>query len=394
MKMAIPIRKYIDIATTIPSSVVGERDFSGMLFTKDGMKDTVPSAYTDIKTKYESGKPVSLGADGIAACFETDSDIAVAAGKYFGYSGGTRVPSILNVCLVTTTAKAAYDACVAETVNFGAFTFIGSDFALGATSSGGLLDVAVANDGYDTMLQMVIACEPSQASAYAEALDGMKMVHVVVADAEDGSGSGFGVNFGAMPAVAWYASVNYNSVNASATIDYKQFGGEPALVKEGSTKDAYDALKLNYIGEVKTYGTTISFYQTGVNMNGVDTGTIRDASWIKGQIEKSYFDLQLNSQKLGANLAGEAAVANMVVEVANRAIANGCILLDKPLDASQVSLITEYTGNENAAVQVQSAGFYVDTKIVKSDGKYVVQYTLVYGKGDHIVKVTGTHVLV
>ena len=391
--MAIPIRNYIEIKTQLVASVAGERDFSGMVFTIDGMKETVPTAYASVKAAYNEGKPVALDSSGILACFDSDSDIAVFAGKYFGYSGGTRTPSIINVCKVLSTAKAAYDLCVEETVNFGAFTFLG-DFPIGTVGSNGLLDVAQANDNLDAMLQMVIACDADNVEAYSEALADLKMTHLVVATPEDGSGSGTETNFGAFPAVAWYAGVNYNARGASGTIDYKQFGGEPAEVKDETTKRAYDLLNANYIGQVKTYGSTISFYQTGVNMNGVDMGVMRDASWIKGQIEAGYFDLQLNTQKLAADASGEAAVQNLVVSVANRAISNGCILMDKALDATQIAAINSYANDEFASAQVQSAGYYVAAEIVKVDKKYHVQYTLIYGKGDHIVKVDGTHVLV
>lgn len=386
--MAIPIRNYIEIKTQLVQSIAGERDFSGMVFSSDSMKDTVPAAYSEAKSNYNDGKPVALDSDGIAACFATSSDVAVFAGKYFAYNGGTKTPSILNVCKVLTTPKAAYDLCTTETVNFGAFTFLG-DFDLGTESSGDLLEVAKANDNFDAMLQMVIACGSSDVSTYASALSGLSMTHLVVSTPADSA-----TNFGAAPAVSWYASVNYNSVNSSATIDYKQFGGEPAEVTDGTTKASYDTLRANYIGEVKTYGSTIRFYQTGVNMNGVDMGVMRDASWIKGQIEAGYFDLQLNSQKLAADLSGEAAITNLVIGVANRAIGNGSILIDKPLDATQIATINRYANDDNASDQVQATGYYIATEIVKVDAKYHVQYTLIYGKGDHIVKVDGTHVLV
>ena len=391
--MAIPIRNYIEIKTQLAAAVVGERDFSGMVFSSASMLGEVPSAYADKKAKYELGLPVDLDSDGVTACFGSDSDIAVFAGKYFGYSGGTRTPSILNVCKVLSTAKAAYDACTTETVNFGAFTFLG-DFPLGTGADGGLLEVAKTNDNMDTMLQMVIAVDADSAGDFAEALAGLALTHVVVSTPIDDSGSDIETNFGAAPAVAWYAAVNYNSRNASATIDYKQFGGEKAEVTDQTTKTAYDALNLNYIGQVKTYGQTISFYQQGVNMNGVDMGTMRDAAWIKGQIEVGYFNLQLNSQKLAADLSGEAAVTNLIIGVANRAIGNGSILIEKPLDAMQVSLVNSYANDELAASIVQSSGYYVATEIVKVNDKYHVQYTLIYGKGDHIVKVDGTHILV
>lgn len=386
--MAIPIRNYIEIKTRLSSTVVGERDFSGMVFTEGDMKDTVPSEYAAVKASYDLGHPVALDSTGVAACFDTGSDEASFAGAYFGYSGGTRTPSILNFCKVLTTAKAAYDACVEDTVNFGAFTFLG-DFELGTATGGGILEVATANDGSDAMLQLVVAADATDVVSYATALDGLTMTHLVASTPETGA-----VNLGAAPAVAWYASVNYNVAGSAGTIDYKQFGGFSAEVTTQALKTSYDSKHINYIGEVKTYGSTISFYQTGVNMNGVDMGTMRDAAWIKGQIEAGYFNLQLSVQKLSADLSGEAKVTNLVLGVANRAIGNGCILVDKPLTTEQIAAINTYAGNDSAADQVQSTGYYVSTQIVQVDSKYHVQYTLIYGKGDHIVKVDGTHIVV
>ena len=394
--MAIPIRNYIDISTTLAGATVGERDFSGLIFTADAMKAEVPSAYAAIKQKYDAGLPVSLSRDGVTACFDSTTDAAIFAGKYFGYNGGNRRPSILNVCLVTSTPKAAYDTCINETVNFGAFTFVG-DFSFGNGSDGGLLEVAKANDGNDAMLQMVIAADDDNVVSYAESLKDLKMTHLVastVIDESDSGDSGSGTNYGAWPAVAWYASVNYNGAGASGTIDYKQFAVDRAEVATQEIKDAYDALFINYIGEVKTYGSILRFYQTGVNMNGVDMGVMRDAAWIKGQVESGYFNLQLSMPKIPADASGEALVTNLVVGVANRAIDAGAILIEKPLDAEQIALVNAYANDEMAASNLQSVGYYVASRIIKVNQKYQVEYTLIYGKGDHIVKVSGTHILI
>ena len=390
--MAIPIRNYIEIKTRLTSAVVGERDFSGMVFTEGDMLETVPTEYASIKTRYNSGLPVALDSAGVLACFGSSSDESSFAATYFGYSGGTRTPSILNFCKIldseSETAKTAYDRCINDTVNFGAFTFLG-DISLGTASSGGILEVALANDGSDAMLQLVVATDSTNVSSYATALKDLQMTHLVVSTPESSA-----TNLGAAPVVAWYAAVNYNAAGSSGTIDYKQFAGLPAEVKTQATKSSYDSLHANYIGEVKTYGSTIAFYQTGVNMNGVDMGTMRDAAWIKGQIETGYFNLQLSVQKLSADRAGEAKVTNLVVGVANRAIGNGCILVDKPLSNAQIAAINSYAETDMAADEVQSTGYFVDTKIVQVGDKYHVQYTLIYGKGDHIVKVDGTHIVV
>ena len=78
--MAIPIRNYIEIKTRMSSTVVGERDFSGMVFTEGDMKETVPSEYTEIKARYNLGHPIALDSAGVAACFDADSDEASFAG--------------------------------------------------------------------------------------------------------------------------------------------------------------------------------------------------------------------------------------------------------------------------------------------------------------------------
>lgn len=98
--------------------------------------------------------------------------------------------------------------------------------------------------------------------------------------------------------------------------------------------------------------------------------------------------------KIPADASGEALVSNLVVGVANRGIDAGVILLEKPLDAEQVSLVNAYANDDMAASNLQSVGYYVSTEIVKVSEKYHVQYTLIYGKGDHIVKVSGSHILV
>lgn len=39
--MAIPIKEYIDIGSTVLNSSVGDIDFSGLVFTTDAMNETV-----------------------------------------------------------------------------------------------------------------------------------------------------------------------------------------------------------------------------------------------------------------------------------------------------------------------------------------------------------------
>ena len=85
----------------------------------------------------------------------------------------------------------------------------------------------------------------------------------------------------------------------------------------------------------------------------------------------------------------------MVIDVAERALDNGCILNDKPLSDSVRAEINMYANNANAADVVTRNGYYIDAQIVteSGSGKYVCQYILIYAKADHIMKVAGTHII-
>ena len=194
--------------------------------------------------------------------------------------------------------------------------------------------------------------------------------------------------------LAWYASVDYGKIASAGTIDYKQFGGHSATVTTDTAKIAADTLKVNYIGLVQDYGNGLKFYQRGVNMDGTDLGVVRDMCWINSEIVREYFALQNNAQRIPANHVGCAMVRNIVVGVADRAIANGSILVDKPLTEAQINQIKFYANDDRAADEVASSGYYIKVELVKDGDKYRVLYTLIYAKGDHIQKVDGQHILV
>lgn len=435
--MAIPISNYIEIGSRIIGGTVENRDFSGLVITKNAMKATVPEEYAQTKKDYAAGKAVAITMDDINACFD-DGDIKTFAAQYFGYNGGNRKPSILNVAWVVQAASAystttaykvgdrvtntsktyvciedctagtwatnedsfeecvasdaapvdTYNRVVAETINWGSCTVLG----VISTSAGTGVDftvaqikaIADANEDLDAENVFIVCGTTTNVSQFGTNFDGNRYTHVVIASDK----------YGAWMPMAWYASVNYNLSNASASIDFKQFSGATAVVTTQADKTTYDGKHFNYIGKVQVYGTGLSFYQQGANMDGTDLGVIRDSAWLKGLITVDYFNLQSSVQKLPANYVGAAMVRNIVVSAATNGIANGVILLDKPLDSNMISQINQYAGNDYAADEVAASGYYVDTKIVKDGSRYVCQYTLVYAKGDHIGKVEGVHVLV
>lgn len=398
--MAIPISNYIDIKSVIVQGSVGTHDFSGLVFTGDSMLDTADST---IKEKYDNGDVVALTRDAITMCFAENTHVSKYAPLYFGYGGGNKTPSIINVKKVSSgTALAAYESAIAQTTNFGAFTFLDSDLqTIGTSGSGGILDVGVACKNSENVL--VVSCTPQNEASTKSAFTGNDMVHVVVnshmteivpASAAN-ENQAVTSNFGSWCFMSWYAAVDYTMTDASSTIDYKQFPEAIAEVTTEMAKNSYDNDHVNYVGLVQVNGTNLSFYQRGVQMSGVDSGVIRDKVWISGEIAAGWLSIASTANKIPANYLGAAMVRAMVADVANKGVNNGAILLDKPLTGAQIAAIRAYTNREDAADQVQNNGYYIDTNITQeTDGRYVCQYILIYAKGDHIGKVSGTNYLV
>lgn len=381
--MSIPINNYIDVNVEVTSALVGERDFSGLLFTTEAMKETVPDSLANVKTAYSgtSAKAVSLTYSEIAALFDEESKTAKFAAKYFGYSAVGSSPRVLNVAKYTVGAeKTAFDSVVQDFTNFGSVTFLDG----GSETNDSIATIASAAGNLGVAFIATVDAGDTYPDFATHA-----NVHTVIGNPEDG------VNYAAWMPMAWYASVNYNSPNASGSINYKQFGGEIATINTADGKSAADTAKVNYIGQVQVYGSNIAFYQRGINGDGkTELGVFRDTVWLKSYIESAWFNLAGVMKKIPANAAGAGYVYSLVTEAASKAVTNGVILVDKPLSVAAKSTITMYTGDAGAADTVQTQGFYITTKLVETDGKYACQYLLVYAKADSIFKVEGTHVLV
>lgn len=381
--MSIPIDNYIDVNVEVTSALVGERDFSGLLFTTEAMKETVPDSLANVKTAYSgtSAKAVSLTYSEIAALFDANSKTVKFAAKYFGYSAAGSSPRVLNIAKYTVGSEStAFNSVIQDFTNFGSVAFLG-----GNDDTNDSIDPLASAAGN---LGVAFIATVDAGDAYPDFAT-HENVHTVIGNPEDG------VNYAAWMPMAWYASVNYNSPNASGSINYKQFGGETATINTSAGKSAADTANVNYIGQVQVYGSNIAFYQRGINGDGkTELGVFRDTVWLKSYIESAWFNLAGGMKKIPANASGAGYVYSLVTEAASKAVTNGVILVDKPLSVSAKSTITMYAGDAGAADTVQTQGFYVTTKLVETDGKYACQYLLIYAKADSIFKVEGTHTLV
>ena len=388
---AIPITEYIDVGTKVLTGGVAEVDFSALVFTKESMKSSIAEPYAtslaDQISDYEDGKVITLTKDAIEALFDA-GPLTTWCGKYFGYSNDGRATSVVNLYKVGSgvAAKQAYDAALADFTNFGSIAFVGKDF-----TPQSLQTVATANES--TGYALSVSCVPTVYSTTAGYFADCKNVFLAQ-DVDETIGEDT-VNLGSWMFCAWCATSNYNRAQMADSIDFKEFGGATATVLDAVSKSARDAARVNYIGKTQTHGLQRQFMQPGLMMDGTDAGVWRDAQWIKAMVEIGWINLATNG-KVPANYVGCAKVRSLVVDVATRAIDAGAILVDKPYDNDTRAKINQYAQADGAADEVESTGYFVSTKILKivkgNNTRYQIEYTLIYGKGDHIAKVVGSHI--
>lgn len=373
--MGIPISKYIDISTAVVPAGGGERNFAGLLFTTETMKTGAVD-----KSLFESTSATNVlkfDLKRISTEFGDSTETYKFASEYYGTTNRQgNSPDTLNVVFVRTdeTAESAYNRVLDSFSDFGACAFVGTGITVGTKGSHGLLDVA------GLVADMYVLAVGTDADGFED--DSEALMNAA------------GVNLSYHPAtvVGWVACSDYSKANASGTMDYEEFPID-ADVTDGDTKDVLDEARVNYMGRVQSRGINRKFWQTGVNMDGVDLGAYVDSLWIRSQIEAGWFALA-TATKVPANAYGASMVRSIVTNTAERALVNGCILVDKPLTDMQITAINNYAGVGGASTTVESSGYFVSTKIIPQDDKYVVQYTLIYAKGDHVGKVVGTHYLV
>ena len=388
---AIPITEYIDVGTKVLTGGVAEVDFSALVFTKESMKSSIAEPYAtslaDQISDYEGGKVITLTKDAIEALFDA-GPLTTWCGKYFGYSNDGRAPSVVNLYKVgsVVAAKQAYDAALADFTNFGSIAFVGKDF-----TPQSLQTVATANES--TGYALSVSCVPTAYSTTAAYFADCKNVFLAQ-DVDETIGEET-VNLGSWMFCAWCATSNYNRAQMADSIDFKVFSSATATVLDAVSKRARDAARVNYIGKTQTHGLQRQFMQPGLMMDGTDAGVWRDAQWIKAMVEIGWLNLA-TSDKIPANYVGCAKVRSLVVDIATRAIDAGAILVDKPYDNDTRAKINQYAQDDGAADEIEATGYFVSTKILKvvkgNNTRYHIEYTLIYGKGDHIAKVVGSHI--
>lgn len=198
------------------------------------------------------------------------------------------------------------------------------------------------------------------------------------------------------------AATNYNRRNSVQNYMFQQFPTLTPTVTATSDSNAYDALRINYIGRTQTAGQNIDFYQRGYLCGGatdpLDMGVYANEMWLKDAIAASVMTLLLSVAKISANTQGRAQLLAQIQSVIQQALNNGVISVGKTLTVTQRQYIDSLTGIEGSWHNVQSIGYWIDLTInpvvVDSVTEYHTDYVLIYSKNDSIRKVTGSNVLI
>ena len=204
--------------------------------------------------------------------------------------------------------------------------------------------------------------------------------------------------------MAIMAATDYDRTNATTNYMFRQFGVTfPAQVTTDQDAKRFDKLRVNYYGETAVAGSQIRFYQRGFLCGGVsnplDMSVHANEQWLKAYITQQWFSLLLATRGIPANRDGEARALMVIAGAVTKAIDNGTILAGKTLTDVQKLAIADASGDDLAWYDVQDKGYWYNAQIVESTGEsglpeYVMKYVLIYGKGDWVRKVEGSHNLV
>ena len=121
--------------------------------------------------------------------------------------------------------------------------------------------------------------------------------------------------------------------------------------------------------------------------------------WLKAYIAQQWLSLLLSTRGIPANKDGEARAMMIIAGAVTKALNNGTIQTGKALTEVQKIAITDAAGDDLAWHDVQNKGYWYNAEIVEQTGpgnlpEYTMKYVLIYGKGDWVRKVEGSHNLV
>lgn len=193
------------------------------------------------------------------------------------------------------------------------------------------------------------------------------------------------------------AATPYDRLNGTINFMYRQFDTETPAVDNDTLSNELDAKRINYLGETQKAGKGIAFYQDGFDMSGQQLQVAYGEIYLKDAITTACINLQVAAPNVPASERGDAQFRSIVIPEIESCLVNGIITTGKPLSSTQKAYIDTLAG-EGAWRQVQQNGYILISDVVTFDDngttKWKWDYIVLYSKGDSLVKVTGSDVLI
>ena len=306
-----------------------------------------------------------------------------------GSDGGDALPS--GATVVYENPSDALSRVNALSNNFGSFAFLPGDGFTNAEYEAVLTQNAGYNNRYLASVGTLVA---SSGGVYNYNSTEAEKTFVTAVGSQNGAAVTRGVD-GTSPAdpMAIFAAVDYNGTGTAPNFMYKRISGEKPSVFSDQVADVLDGLHVNYYGQTQANGQPLAFYQRGFNLDGEDTAVYCNEVWLKSHITAAIFNLLLVTERVPANEDGESMVYTTIAGAAQQGVTNGTIEVGKTYTAAQRAVIYQLTGDAEAYLAMQNAGYWLDVVIVQDGTDYKAVYKLVYGKGDSIRKVEGSDIL-
>lgn len=371
---------------------------------EDGINAETGGMWTGALVSYDSANSRFILNGGTAGA----ADVAIAAAgsgveiiNLLNWAEGA--DPILNARWSDGAAAQTYLECITESAaasnNFGSFEFLPIDGeGLVYMPQADAEAVAAWNVAQNVQFMFLLGVVAADTASYSAALLGYGGTALtLVPDALTA-----GQYPEMIPGIV-LAATNYARRNSVQNYMFQQFSTLTPTVTTTSSSNAYDAIRVNYIGRTQTAGQFIDFFQRGYLCGGstdpLDMGVYANEMWLKDAVAASIMTLLLSVGKVSANTQGRAQLVAQIQQGGILpALNNGTISVGKTLTVTQRQYVDGLTGIEGSWHQVQDIGYWLDVVIspvvVDSITEYHADYTLIYAKNDSIRKVTGSNVLI
>lgn len=442
--MAINIKNYVDITTTLPNADVAGRSFGGLVFTAmDMLPQEEGSELKEAYDTFEAGGVCYLNLDEVGILFGTlkDSPKATSIGvdkeeddplaKYtdeYGFALGYydyispsgRFASRLAFSKVMDKESPldAFNRVNAITNQFGSFVFLslaGSGDASSDSGSGTESDTGADKD-IQALKEMAeeVAKLDTKYLVVVNRTRGSLSPGVVAKECSDNFANIKGVVYvsgasdksGYMP-MAILGSTDYTNGQV-VNFMFKQFNTETPTVFDDDTYKTLNSAYVNFYGRTQTNGQTLDFYQRGYNTNGTDTAVYCNEMWFKAICETALTNLLMSRESLPASALGIDLVKLEIIDCCASASRNAMFMPKEPIaqDVRAIREIVTSTGGDETDVgaieaDVSTKGYSVyavlfsreDNLGAKPTSEKTITYYVFYGTADSVRYIKGNDLL-